>query len=180
MNPSTLIFLGLAVVWVIVLLPEVIRKLSATRSSDSIRTFNHQLSALRRQNDNGLAGGSMGSNVINMNGGPSGRGQRAPQRPAPQVPASVRKRRQEVMTALGSAAVLTLLCAIAFSPVFLVLHIIVDVLLVTYLALVAQANKAPSQAMSRPLSMGYAPLPDHGLRTATVSRAVPAGRRVAN
>ena len=48
MNVSTLIFLGLAVVWAIVLLPEVLRKLSVGRRSDSIRSFNHQLSVLHR------------------------------------------------------------------------------------------------------------------------------------
>ncbi len=180
MNPSTLIFLGLAVVWVIVLLPEAIRKLSATRSSDSIRAFNHQLSALRRQGDHGPVGSSMGSNVINMRGGLDNHSARSPQNAPAQVPAAVRKRRQEVITALASAAVLTLLCAIAFGPAFLVLHIVADVLLVTYLALVAQANKAPAPAARQSLSGGYSPMPEHGLRTATVSRVTPTGRRVAN
>ncbi|MGB3412716.1 MAG: hypothetical protein WBA45_16150 [Microthrixaceae bacterium] len=183
MNPSTLIFLGLAVVWVIVLLPEAMRKLSATRSSDSIRTFNHQLSALRRQGEQGMAGGNARSNVISMNGARGNRASSAssaPQSAAVQVPASVRKRRQEVMTTLASAAVLTLLCTIAFGSVFLVLHVIADVLLVAYIALVVQANKAPAPSFTNSLSSGYSPANDYGLRTATVRQVNPAPRRVAN
>ncbi|MGB6059695.1 MAG: hypothetical protein WBF71_15680 [Microthrixaceae bacterium] len=180
MNPSTLIFLGLAVVWVIVLLPEAMRKLSATRSSDSIRTFNHQLSALRRQGDQGMAGASSRSNVISMNGSRTNRPTSAPQSGSVQVSPAVRKRRQEVMTTLGSVAVLTLLCTIAFGSAFLVLHVIADVLLIAYVALVVQANKAPAPSFSNSLSSGYSPANDYGLRTATVRQVTPAPRRVAN
>ncbi|HTO01778.1 MAG TPA: hypothetical protein VL068_13995 [Microthrixaceae bacterium] len=190
MNPSTLIFLGLAVVWVIVLLPEALRKLSATRSSDSIRTFNHQLSALHRSGEAGAQSApgqsrAGGSNVINMNNrfgssrnGSQSVGQRSEvQR---QIPMAVRKRRQEVLTVLGSVAVLTLLCTVAFGPAFLVLHIIADVLLIAYVALVAQSNKAQAPSFGHAASNAYAPSADYGLRTATVRHVSPAPRRVAN
>lgn len=169
---TALVFLGLAVVWAIVLLPEIIRKVAGSRHSDTIRSFNQQLSVLDR------SGGRSASspNVIDLrtrNTTPAS----APA--AAVVPASVRKRRQDVIMVLGSAAVLTLLCTVAFGGVFLVLHLIADVLLVTYLVLlnqVTQAGQAAAVRQSRPAwERGH-----DGLRTATVGRATPAPRRVAN
>jgi hypothetical protein len=173
MNVTTLVFLGLAVVWAIVLLPELARKVAGSRHSDTIRSFNHQLSVLDR------SGGRVASssNVIDLRS-------RDTARPAsPTVPASVRKRRQDVLTVLGSAAVLTLLCTIAFGGPFLVLHLIADVLLVTYLVLLNQANQAATaRSVRADRSALAAPAWERGhdgLRTATVGRATPA-RRIAN
>ncbi|MEI2699509.1 MAG: hypothetical protein V9E94_14670 [Microthrixaceae bacterium] len=50
MSVSTLVLLGLAVVWAIVLLPEAMKRISKARSGDSIRSFNHHLSSLQRGN----------------------------------------------------------------------------------------------------------------------------------
>lgn len=191
MNPSTLIFLGLAVVWAIVLLPEVFRKLSGTRGSDSIRSFNQQLSVLHRSGDRRSTSTVGRSNVIDLRGharpgsaahqfgAPRGPQQR-PAAPRP-VPVSVRKRRQEVLAVLGCATVLSLLCTVAFSSVFLLPFVISAALLVVYVALLAQTNQAPRQVGVRapqPLAP-HSTLPD-GLRTATVGRATPAPRRIAN
>jgi hypothetical protein len=169
MNVTTLVFLGLAVVWAIVLLPEVVRKVAGGRHSDTIRSFNRQLSVLDR------SGGREASapNVIDL------RTRNATPATAPVVPASVRKRRQDVIMVLGSAAVLTLLCTVAFGGVFLVLHLIADVLLVTYLVLLNQANQAGHAAAARQARPAWERGQDD-LRTATVGRATPAPRRVAN
>nr|HNN38951.1 hypothetical protein [Microthrixaceae bacterium] len=59
MSVSTLVLLGLAVVWAIVLLPEVLKRVSKARSGDSIQSFNSQLSSLQRR----PAGGS---NVVDL------------------------------------------------------------------------------------------------------------------
>jgi hypothetical protein len=70
----------------------------------------------------------------------------------------VRKRRQEVLTVLGAAAVLTLLCAVAFGGFFLLLHLVADALLITYVVLLNQTTtQAPARrpATARPTS-GYA------------------------
>jgi hypothetical protein len=176
MNVTTLVFLGLAVVWAIVLLPELLRKLAGSRHTDTIRSFNQQLSVLDRS-----GGRSTGrSNVIDLRSRANApRPAAASARP---VPPSVRKRRQEVLTVLGSAAVLTLLCTVAFGGPFLVLHIVADVLLVTYLVLLVQAtNQAP--AATRDARVGRAHWDDgsqQALRTATVGRATPTARRIAN
>lgn len=176
MNVTTLVFLGLAVVWAIVLLPEVVRKVAGSRHSDTIRSFNQQLSVLDRS-----GGAAPRSNVIDLR---SRRNEPGARPVAAQVPMSVRKRRQEVITALAAAAVLTLLCTVAFGGAFLVLHLLADALLVTYLVLVNQANQALAARAAGPARQTLAgPAWERGadgLRTATVGRATPATRRIAN
>jgi hypothetical protein len=175
MNVTTLVFLGLAVVWAIVLLPEVVRKAAGSRHSDTIRSFNQQLSVLDRSGGRDAAT----SNVIDLRSRDHARAAGAPA-----VPASVRKRRQEVLTVLGSAAVLTLLCTVAFGGVFLVLHLLADALLVAYVVLLNQANQAAAARAGRTERSALAgPAWNNahdGLRTATVGRATPAPRRIAN
>lgn len=142
MSVSTLVLLGLAVVWAIVLLPEVLKKLSGVRSGDSIRSFNHQLSSLQRPGNRAAAPAAGSSNVIDMRS-------RAGAEPAPvrAVSPAVRKRRQEILIALGTAAVLTLLCTVAFGGPFLMLHIVADVLLVAYVVALYQVTNAPAPAV---------------------------------
>jgi hypothetical protein len=183
MNVSTLIFLGLAVVWAIVLLPDLIKKVSGSRHSDSIRSFNHQLSVLHRSEDR-TAGRSnvidLGSRAARRDGG-SPMTRMGSGAEARRVPPSVRKRRQEVLTALASAAILTLLCTVAFGGPFLLLHIVADVLLVTYVVLLAQASQ-PSAARSGSVApLGARTSLHDGLQSATVGRVTPSSaRRIAN
>lgn len=188
MSVSTLVLLGLAVVWAIVLLPEVLKKLSSVRGGDSIRSFNHQLSSLPR------AGGRAGnppapsSNVIDM---------RSRSGPGPvsgrPVPAAVRKRRQEVLTALGAAALLTLLGTVAFGGPFLLLQLLADALLVTYVVLLYQVTNAPApvDGRARSAATGGRPLAhgsvagraamSSGAEFGAVGRVTPVNaRRIAN
>ena len=147
MSVSTLVLLGLAVVWAIVLLPEALKRVSKVRSGDSIRSFNHQLSSLQRRPADG--------NVIDLrprerSGGPAN-GRPAPRTvagPAPVSPA-VRRRRQEVLTVLGSASVLTLLCSVAFGGPFLLLFLVSAALLVAYCVALYQVTNATSSASAR-------------------------------
>ena len=147
MSVSTLVLLGLAVVWAIVLLPEALKRVSKVRSGDSIRSFNHQLSSLQRQPSSG--------NVIDLrsrerNNGPVGArpGSRPVSAPAPVSPAG-RRRRQEVLTVLGSASVLTLLCSVAFGGPFLLLFLVSAALLVAYVAALYQVTNATASASAR-------------------------------
>ncbi len=176
MNVSTLIFLGLAVVWAIVLLPEVLRKVSGSRHSDTIRSFNHQLSVLNRSEQRSAGR----SNVIDLRS--ARRDIDLRDAPAPRaVPVSVRKRRQEVLTVLGAATLLSLLCTVAFGGPFLLLLLVSGGLLVTYVVLLAQVTQnAPARSRTAPPLASPSPLHD-GLRTATVGRATPSSaRRIAN
>ncbi|MCP4435524.1 MAG: hypothetical protein GY812_08520 [Actinomycetia bacterium] len=186
-----LVILGLAVVWAIVLFPDVFRWVSNNRRGDTIRSFNNQLSSLRHSSPVGR-----GDNVIDLRDrmvatarpagsvtGSAGRGPAgADSRPRPASPA-MRKRRQDVLVALGSAALLTLLATLAFGSAFLYLHLLVDALLVGYLVLL-QRVVALGQPVRRPRertkpsagSMGQlAPLSGPMGRTHTVEP-----RRIAN
>ena len=174
MSVSTLVLLGLAVVWAIVLLPEALKRISKARSGDSIRSFNSHLSSLQRP-------AASGSNVIEL---------RSPQRqarpagrpaagPAPVSPA-VRRRRQEVLTVLGSASVLTLLCSVAFGGPFLLLFLLSAALLVAYVVALYQVTNAPMATARDPYGMpATAPVRRtadvHGVRVSPMS-----ARSVAN
>lgn len=198
MSVSTLVLLGLAVVWAIVLLPEAVKRVSKARSGDSIRSFNHQLSSLQRGNPHGsgapnrsrqVRSDNLGrpgrdtfrsSNVIELRSGSSRSNAADAGRSTPAaVHPAVRRRRQEVLTALGSASVLSLLCSVAFGGPFLLLFILSAVLLVAYVAALYQVTNAPQQA--RNASRAVDPLRPahlddlHGVRISAVSP-----RRVAN
>lgn len=143
MSVSTLVLLGLAVVWAIVLLPEALKRISKARQGDSIRSFNRQLSSLQIPNQRTRSAGN--SNVIDLRSRaqrPQGASRQRPVgAPAPVSPA-VRRRRQEVLTALGSASVLSLLCSVAFGGPFLVLFLVAALLLVAYVVALYQVTNA--------------------------------------
>lgn len=181
MNLTTLVFLGLAVVWAVVLLPEVLSKLSGVRRSDSIRSFNNQLSVL----DGRRARPASRSNVIDLRGR-SGAAAPRTQRSAPSlsgprpVPMAVRKRRQDVLTALVAAAVLTLLCTVAFGGAFfLALHLLADVLLVAYVVALQQVTRSTPAAAPRRAARPLAGDPAADVRTAPL-RVEESARRIAN
>ena len=194
MNVSTLIFLGLAVVWAIVLLPEVLRKLSVGRRTDSIRSCNHQLSVLHRSGNrrgadlpgmprpvslNSSSARNSSSNVIDLRDLSNAA---AAQTSQAKISPSVRRRRQDVLVVLGAIAVLTLLCTVAFGSVFLVPFMLSAALLVGYVFLLNQANQSAGMVQQRAQRSGLVPassLPS-SLQTSTVGRATPAPRRVAN
>ena len=50
MTVSTLVLLGLAVVWAVVLLPEAVKKYTGIRNSDTIGSFHRHLSTLEKSN----------------------------------------------------------------------------------------------------------------------------------
>lgn len=169
MNVTTLIFLGLAVVWAIVLLPEALRKFAGSRNGDSIRSFNHQLSVLDRSGARPSTAPAARSNVIDL----ASRGRTAGPRPSARVtPPSVRKRRQEVLTVLGAAAVLTLLGTVAFGGLFLALHLLADVLLVAYLVALVQVNQQVAVRSAEPRHSHVAVRP--------AAMGEPVARRIAN
>lgn len=213
---SILVLVGLAVVWAIVVFPDVVRWISNNRRGDTIRTFNSQLSSLGRSNavrdDNVIdlrdrmisplvPGNSMRvpeSEVVpigarkSVNASPDGlkpaqqRSAQSPDRssaqsaPRPVSPA-VRKRRQDVLVALGAACLLTLLATIAFGPAFLYLHLLADVFLVGYLVAL-QRTVSSGSAARRPGGHntvspvgGLAPTGTVGMRSHVVEP-----RRIAN
>lgn len=149
---STLVIVGLALVWAVVLLPDLVARVSRGRRGDTIRSFNTQLSSLGRSSP------VSSDNVIELRARKSA-GRRptrdgvlvspglAEVRSAPttrtvqagavggtsSASRAVRKRRQDVLIALGAAALLTLLATVAFGGVFLYLHLVADILMAAYL-----------------------------------------------
>jgi hypothetical protein len=179
---SKLIIAGLVVVWAVVLLPDVLRRFSTGRRSDTIGSFRSQLSSLGRTNGSP----SSRSNVIDLR-------TRTPRSVDPMVvrrparaeatvaaaprPVSpkIRKRRQDVLITLGSAVVLTLLATVAFGGPFLYLQLLADVLLIAYLLLLAQVSgvqaTVPAPQVRREELAPLSPL--DGLRTGSVGVATP-------
>jgi len=207
MSISTLVLLGLATVWSVVLAPEIIRRTASLRNGDSVSAFTRQLSSIGRQvggrrTEHGLHPLGVPAPQVGPDGprptGATGnvvdlRSRRVEAERRPVHP-SVRRRRQEVLGGLVPAAVLTLLCTVAFGGAFIWLHLLVDVLLVGYVYLLLQAVGA-SPAINRPAvtprrhvvdltdrpsaaASLYAGLDDAGL---AITRVTPIpGRRAAN
>lgn len=181
---STLVIVGLVLVWAVVLLPDLLARVSRSRRSDTIRSFNTQLSSLGRsapvqRGDNVIdlrtrantARSATRNSVLASRGIPSpyvGRAGHSSARPVngtepkPLAPVAgvrpvsrvVRKRRQDVLIALGAAAVLTLLATVAFGGLFLYLHLIADILMAAYLvALQRVITRQGAERASVPLGM---------------------------
>jgi hypothetical protein len=176
MSISTLVLLALAGVWGVVLAPEIIKRSSALRNSDSVSAFRDQLSSIGRhvgstgrpQSGDGL------HNVVDLR-------DHRPAAPRPQVSAGVRRRRQQILGGLAAAAVLTLLCTVAFGGAFLWLHLLVDALLVTYVVLLVQTTNAATRGLApapRTTVASVRPIDEPGL---AITRVTPIpSRRVAN
>ena len=119
-----MVLVVLAVVWAVVLIPPWLRNRAEGRPGDSIGAFHRQLTTLERT----------GPEPAPPRTGPTSRALPAA-RPAT-ARSQVQRRRRGVMLALGAVMVSTL--ALSFLPglrFMLVLHALVDVLFVVYVAL---------------------------------------------
>jgi hypothetical protein len=162
----TLVLLVLAGIWAAVLIPPAVRARAEGRPGDSISNFRRQLSVLRRTGPHtGRAAGGdhwyrSSQPLAPVHGPlPSTRAAAAPRRapaartrPAPTVSAArsrTIRRRRDVLSALVVAVVATLV--LGLFPAFrmmLVAHLVADVLLVAYVALlVHQRNVAAERDM---------------------------------
>jgi Flp pilus assembly protein TadB len=119
----------LAAAWAALLLPDLRRRGGGTsRRSDSIATFNRQLSTI----DRARPGQRPSARVVAFP-------QRGPManRPAPRAGSSLgprstaqaRARRQNVLLALAALAVVTFAAGVFVTPMFFVLHALVDLAL---------------------------------------------------
>ncbi len=153
-----LVLLGLAALWIAVLLPDFVRRRSTRRPSDTITSFKRHLSVLERQHARTSgARYPMGSNVVPLGDrmrpqplsapvrplvAPAGsnRQMQSPQmarpqgapRPSQERRSSVQQRRQDVIVALLAGSLLSFLATLTFSGAFLYLHVAIDVVLVMY------------------------------------------------
>ena len=174
-----MVLLVLAAVWAAVLIPPALRARQEGRPSDSISNFRHQLAVLRRTGPRGSRVGNVDhwarpyapppptlASVSRLHtsssaagrprpyGAPVGRGPVGPvgqPRPAAAARSRTLRRRRDVLTGLAVAVVLTLLLAVAtgLGSMFVLIHVLADVLLIAYLALlIHQRNAAAARDMN--------------------------------
>ena len=170
---SVLALVGLAVLWAIVLVPDLIRRSAASRRSDTIGNFSRTLSVLdanpatrsnvlpfaaRRPQGHPTPARALGQPVQPLLAPTSA--QQSMSQPVRRVdpnrshqPAGksrAQQRRHEVLIVLAAAAALTFLGTISFGGPMLVLNAVCDVLLVAYLlAMMAVARKETNPQIAR-------------------------------
>ena len=100
------------------------------------------------------------------------------------VSPAVRKRRQDILVGLGAAAVLTLLCTVAFGEKFLLVHVAADLLLLGYVLLLHQTTNATQSAPAparRSARSGQPAVRTVDVQSSSVARVSPAAvRSIAN
>lgn len=161
-----MVLVVLAIVWVAVLVPPMLRSRAESRPADSISAFRRQLTVLRRTapfprraglQDRPRPRGALAvpATMPLVNRSSSVRHLRSPApaaRPRPQSARSVSsrtlRRRRDVFVALLAAAALSLALGVLVMRAMLAVHIAVDVLLGAYVALlIRQRNLAAEREM---------------------------------
>lgn len=154
---NLVVILILAVVWAVFLIPQVVRARAERGSGDSIGAFQKQLSVLQRTTP--AAPGLSPSFRAAPIAGPGARPARpgSPAGPRPAVPAEARRRRKLVLVSLLAAAGTTLVLGVLppLRPLLFV-HLLVDVLLVGYVALLVRLRSA---AWERATKVAFLPGP---------------------
>jgi Flp pilus assembly protein TadB len=123
---TSLVLLGLAVVWAAFLLPSWFRRRREGRPADSVLSFRRQLSTLERATPGG--GYAPISQPIARHSGPRSR-------------AEARRRRRDVFYALLAATVVSLLLAMVMQGPMLVLFVLCLGALGAYTALLVQIQR---------------------------------------
>ncbi len=164
------VVLILAMLWIAVLAPPILRARDRQDRADSVGSFSHQLGLLGRANGTDRDGPPAKRRLTPLMGPIVG---------TPRAMTDAQRRRRDVLLALFAVAVLTFCAAIALrSTVAFALHIVADVGLIAYVYLLVQ-HKQRAQG-SRPLLArgGVAPIAlfaEHERRyePAVVPRLVP-------
>jgi hypothetical protein len=158
-----LVLVILAVIWAAVLLPPFIQHRSESRPADSISTFRNQLSVLERR-------------AMAAPGATPTRQARAVPAGAPRLDRArlarleAKKRRRDILVTLLAAAGLTLVLGLAL-PQVLLLHLVIDLLLVAYVALLVRQRRIVEE---RAMKVRYLRAPVANVRRSAVPAA--AGR----
>lgn len=145
---TLLVLVILAVIWAAVLVPPYLQNRSDSRPADSISNFRNQLNVLERR-----SGNSVPSHLAPA---------RQPQATAVRIDrsrvarADVRKRRRDILVTLLAAAGLTLVLGLVMTPVLL-LHLVIDVLLVAYVALLVRQRRLAEERSAKVRYLSSAP-----------------------
>lgn len=172
---SVIALLGLAVLWAIVLVPDLLRRGASLRRIDPIGQFAKNRSVLGHTT--AVGGSAFGRSRSHLSSpsmidlrGPRPVVDHRPVSAARVAPRPVRRsraeqRRQDVLTALIAAALLSFLGFTAFGGPMLVVHVIADVLLVAYVGLWLNVTKRERQRAQ--VSHLYPSMPLNGLSVAS-------------
>lgn len=140
----------LAVVWA-VYLASWLRGRSEHRSVNSISSFSKHLSVLERTSPGHLGGGR---NTVVTGSANRAANLYAPTRRGGMRLSEARRRRRDVLFALGGAALVTLMLAVVAGGMFLWLHLAVDVLLATYVVLLVRSQQLASERRAKVRYLG--------------------------
>lgn len=138
-----MVLLVLAAIWAAVLLPPYLERRRTFHPASSVVDFHHKLAILQRTGDPYAP---------------------VPARPSPGLAMTrldVRRRRRDVLASLVGAAVVTLLLAVVTGGAAWLLHLVVDALLLGYVALLLQVQDQRRIGSSAPAvwAQGYSARP---------------------
>lgn len=139
----------LAVVWA-VYLASWLRGRSEHRSVNSISSFSKHLSVLERTSPGHLGG----RNTVVTGSANRAANLYAPARRGGMRLSEARRRRRDVLFALGGAALVTLMLAVVAGGMFLWLHLVVDVLLATYVVLLVRSQQLANERRAKVRYLG--------------------------
>ena len=189
------VILILAVLWVAVLAPPVIRSRREHRRSDSIGDFNYQLGVLGKAN--GQPSKRRTPRAASLSGpmrvAPIGPAYTPPTRrprvaspgrakaPAQMTPAQMtpaQRRRRDVLLALGAVVIVTFLLAlVAGSMLLWSVQLLADALIVTYIVLLVQMQRRLAERQTKVRYLSHPAAPQLvGLRRTASSSARPRGQ----
>ncbi len=166
----------LALIWAAVLLPPWLQNRSESRPADSITSFRNQLSVLERRAGNlGPASATPRPVGAAAHRAPahraSGHSAMSPGmaggRTATMRRAEMRRRRRDVLFTLMAAAGLTLVLGVMLGGPVLLLNLVIDVLLVSYLAMLVRVQRL---AAERDMKVRFLPQRAHGAEPALLLR----------
>jgi hypothetical protein len=157
-----LVLVILAAIWAAVLLPPFLQSRSENRPADSISTFRNQLHVLEQRSTG--TGPSAGRPASVRTTGGSAMGGFAPNpyaRPVDRARLAridAKKRRRDILVTLLAAAGLTLVLSLVLPAVFM-LHLVIDVLLAAYVALLVRQRKLAEERSMKVRYLGDARRP---------------------
>lgn len=171
-----MVLIILAAIWAAVLLPPYLQSRGESRPAGSISAFRDQLSVLERRAGVASPGhrppSAVGRRQVRVDGAtvtPFGRAPAAPPRGAPRPtydPARIarteaRNRRRDILFMLVAGSAITLVLGLGAAPI-LVVHLLIDVLLAGYVALLVRMKRiaderATKVRLLRPAPVAYPP-----------------------
>lgn len=140
---SWLLLFGLGVAWAVVLVPDLIRRNAASRRGDTIGQFARNLSSLERSGPVGVGRSNLvqfpprlGEPMVDLRDPAPRPAVARTQAPAPRQRSRrspVQQRRQDILSALVAAALLSFLGSVSVGGVLMIVHALIDMALVLYL-----------------------------------------------